>query len=134
MLNVFNYVVYYSMAIVFIAITSYLIGCFNASIIVTRLFGDGKDVRKVGSGNAGFTNVLRTKGKKLALMTFVIDFLKGVIAVYLSKSLFLLFFGDVCNYSDLILVEYVSCAFCIVGHIYPCFFEFRGGKAILTTW
>ena len=64
-----------------ISTISYLIGCINSSIVVTKLFKSREDIRNVGSGNAGFTNVLRTMGKKMAVITFLGDFSKGVLAV-----------------------------------------------------
>lgn len=117
-----------------IAIFSYLIGCVNASIIVTKLFDSGNDIREVGSGNAGFTNVLRTKGKKLAIYTFAIDFAKGVAAVYLAQLLMTFGLGLCADSFTFCTGEYLACLFCVLGHVYPCFFGFKGGKAILTTW
>lgn len=117
-----------------IAIISYLIGCVNASIIVTKLFDSGNDIRQVGSGNAGFTNVLRTKGKKLAVYTFLIDFVKGVVAVYLAHVLMTCCLGLDADSFAFFFGEYLACFSCILGHVYPCFFGFKGGKAILTTW
>lgn len=113
---------------------SYLIGCVNASIIVTKLFDAGNDIREVGSGNAGFTNVLRTKGKKLAIYTFLIDFAKGIAAVYLAHTLMTFCLGLDADSFSFCFGEYLACFFCILGHVYPCFFGFKGGKAILTTW
>lgn len=115
-------------------IGSYLIGAVNASIIVTKLFDNGNDIREVGSGNAGFTNVLRTKGKKLALFTFLIDFAKGVVALGISQTIMIYFCGFTPESLQFCIGSYISCFFCVLGHMYPCFFGFRGGKAILTTW
>lgn len=128
----FNLVTIFQMLI--IATVSYLLGCINASIIVTKLLDSGNDIRKFGSGNAGFTNVLRTKGKKLAVYTFLIDFLKGLTAIYISHLFMSTVCGIPCNSFMFCFGEYLSCLSCIIGHVYPCFFEFRGGKAILTAW
>lgn len=117
-----------------IAMVSYLIGGVNASIIVTKLFDSGNDIRDVGSGNAGFTNVLRTKGKKLAIYTFLIDFAKGVAAIYSAHMLMSLCLGLNADSFAFCFGEYLACFFCVLGHVYPCFFGFKGGKAILTTW
>lgn len=117
-----------------IAGVSYLIGCANASIIVTKMFDSGNDIRKVGSGNAGFTNVLRTKGKKLAIYTFLIDFAKGVVAVYFAHLLLAFGLGLDADSLTFFFGEYLACFSCVLGHVYPCFFDFKGGKAILTTW
>ncbi len=117
-------------------IVGYLFGSFNSSIVVTRLFGVEKDIRSMGSGNAGFTNVLRTVGFWPAVLTFFGDSLKTVIPLCLAKAIinaylfkvdadsaFSSFFGSVA-----ILLTGI---FVIFGHIYPCFFHFKGGKAVL---
>ncbi len=125
---------YYLPALVLIALEAYLIGGINASIIVTKLFDNGNDIRNAGSGNAGFTNVLRTKSKKLAIATFVIDFLKGVAAIMIARVLFSHFCPDNLSMSSVYFYEYLACLCCALGHIFPCFFKFKGGKAILTVW
>ncbi|HCB64857.1 MAG TPA: acyl-phosphate glycerol 3-phosphate acyltransferase, partial [Ruminococcaceae bacterium] len=86
-----------------------------------------QDVRQFGSGNAGMTNILRTYGKKAAALTLAGDFLKGVAAVLISRLIFAamgvtLFDG-----------AYVGGLFAILGHLYPVYFGFRGGKGILTS-
>lgn len=122
------------LALMIIAVSSYLIGAVNASIIVTKLFDNGSDIREVGSGNAGFTNVLRTKGKKLAVFTFLIDFTKGVFALGLAQVIMIHLCGFQPGSSQFCIGNYVSCLCCVLGHMYPCFFGFRGGKSILTAW
>ena len=122
------------MVLIFVVVSSYLIGAINASIVVTKLLDNGSDIREVGSGNAGFTNVLRTKGKKPAAFTFLIDFAKGVVAVGLSQIVMIYFCGFQADSLQFCIVSYISCLCCVLGHMYPCFFGFRGGKAILTTW
>ncbi len=114
-----------------VALVAYLMGCINSSIIVTRFFKVENDIRKVGSGNAGFTNVLRTMGKKMAVFTFIGDFLKGVLAVWFAVFLFSFSNSDA---QTIKCAAYVASLFCILGHIYPCFFSFKGGKGILTAW
>lgn len=124
-----NYWIYFLIS----ALISYLIGSISFSIIVTKMIGDKTDIRSKGSGNAGFTNVLRTTGKVPAILTFVGDFLKGVIAVWIGREILINFTGT----SDVILLSYISYVsgfFCVVGHLYPCYFGFRGGKGILTAW
>lgn len=120
--------------ILLVALVSYLIGGINASIIVTKLLDSGNDIRDVGSGNAGFTNVLRTKGKKLAIFTFAIDFIKGVVALGCTHFLVTYFCGVTANSAVFLFAEYMACLCCVLGHVYPCFWGFRGGKAILVTW
>jgi len=110
------------------AVVAYLLGSLNFGIIVTKLLR-GVDVRDSGSGNAGATNVLRTQGKGLAALTTVGDLAKCIAAVLLSRYLwFSMFgFGDLSEYG-----AYIAGLFCVVGHMYPVFFGFRGGKGVLT--
>ena len=75
---------YELLALALTALAGYLLGSINWSIILTWLFKDREDIREFGSGNAGMTNVLRTVGKKAAVLTFVGDFLKCVVALLLS--------------------------------------------------
>ncbi|MBQ6143049.1 MAG: glycerol-3-phosphate 1-O-acyltransferase PlsY [Clostridia bacterium] len=125
---------YYWLPLIFIAVESYLIGGVNASIIVTKIFKSGEDIRKMGSGNAGFTNVLRTFGKKLAVWTFIIDFLKGFLSVAFAQIIINFFNVSGVEFPILTLAKYLACTMCVIGHMYPCFFKFKGGKGILATW
>lgn len=112
----------------------YLTGSISFSIIISKKFGERIDVRQVGSGNAGFTNVLRSVGYLPAAMTFVGDFFKGVFVVWVAKNVIGLY-PFVSSRQN--LVQYIALAsglLCILGHIYPCFYGFRGGKGILTSW
>ena len=111
------------------AVAAYLIGSISFSIIFTRIF-IGADVREYGSGNAGTTNVLRAAGKWPAILTFAGDFLKCVVAVLFAQFIFSVFGGA---FGDYILVRYIAGFFCTIGHIYPVFFGFRGGKAVAST-
>ncbi len=109
------------------AVVSYLLGSVSFAVIFSRLFAK-RDVRDSGSGNAGMTNVLRTVGKLPAVLTLVGDLLKAVAAIYLSRWLF----------SALPFIEaervgmYIGGIFVVIGHIFPIFFGFRGGKGVLT--
>ncbi len=118
----------FTLCVIIILVNSYLIGCVNSSIVVTKMLKIDKDIRKLGSGNAGFTNTLRTLGKKAAILTFIGDFAKGVLAVWISILIL-----DIIN-SDNLYLLYLSSFMCVLGHICPCFFKFRGGKGILTAW
>lgn len=111
-----------------VAIAAYLIGSVSFSIICTHVFA-GTDVRNHGSGNAGTTNVLRTAGKLPALLTFAGDFLKCVAAILLARFILVLFGGIV---PDELFIGYYAGIFCMLGHIFPIFFGFRGGKAVAT--
>ncbi len=104
-------------------LASYLAGSLNSAIIVGRLMGLG-DIREKGSRNAGTTNMLRVGGKKAAAFTFSGDILKGVIVVIAAK-LFREQIGDV--------AFYLSCFAVILGHNFPIYFGFKGGKGIATS-
>lgn len=108
------------------AAAAYLLGSVSFAIVVSKSLYH-QDVRQFGSGNAGMTNILRTYGKKAAALTLAGDFLKGVTAVLISRLIFAamgvtLFDG-----------AYVGGLFAILGHLYPVYFGFRGGKGILTS-
>lgn len=108
----------------------YLLGSINTALIVSKLFFHD-DVRKYGSGNAGTTNVLRTFGKKPAIITFAGDVLKGVLSVLIACAIFghpITEYG----YFHMITAAYMAAFFCIFGHIFPIFSRFRGGKGFAT--
>lgn len=110
-------------------IVSYLLGSINSAIIVSKtMYHD--DIRKHGSGNAGLTNVHRTYGMKAAGLTLLGDMLKSVISIVFAG----LIFGF--DYSAGISASgacYVAGLFAVVGHIFPVYYGFRGGKGVLTT-
>ena len=101
-------------------VIAYLLGNISPSIILGKLHGI--DIKKEGSGNAGTTNALRVLGKKAALITLVIDIGKGVLAVVIGR----LMGGDEVGYLCAMAV------FC--GHIWPCFYSFKGGKGVATAF
>lgn len=105
---------------------AYLLGSISSSIIITKQFS-GTDVRSQGSGNAGTTNVLRTAGKLPAILTFAGDILKCIAAILVAMLLAYLFrlSPAAAEY-----IKYVAAIFCMVGHIFPLFFGFRGGKGV----
>ena len=109
-------------AYIIIALIAYAIGSVNFSVIISKKMA-GFDVREKGSGNAGSTNVLRTVGKKAAAITLVCDILKGVVAILVALVIGL--FAK--ESSKAILVEVAALAV-VLGHTFPIFFEFRGGK------
>ena len=113
--------------IVICAVIAYLIGSLNTSILVSKFIG--KDVRKEGSGNAGATNTLRVFGKGAAAIVVLGDALKGVIAILIAR----LIVGMFTAAGVIILPVYVA-AFCVVlGHNFPIYFGFKGGKGIMTS-
>lgn len=107
------------LANVLCALIAYLLGSLNFAVIISK-FKFHDDVRKHGSGNAGMTNMLRTYGKVPALMTFIGDALKAFIAVFVG----LLLFGETGSY--------LAGLFVIIGHVYPVFCNFKGGKGVVT--
>ena len=120
--------------ILIISIISYLIGCINTSLAITKILKIGSDIRSVGSGNAGFTNVLRTMGKKMAIFTFIGDFLKGILAVWITSMIVTSSQAFQNNENLILSAKYISGMMCVIGHIYPWLFKFKGGKGVLTTW
>lgn len=116
------------LALIAAVILSYAIGSFPTSYIITKAIS-GNDIRKSGSGNAGATNVLRTVGKLPALVTLVLDMLKGAVAVTLVGDFFYGYGVDLdYNFYRGLLGLIVVC-----GHIWPVFLKFKGGKGVATT-
>jgi glycerol-3-phosphate acyltransferase PlsY len=116
-----------------VLVIAYLLGSINFSIILTKIIKKD-DIRKYGSGNAGMTNVLRTVGKAPAALTFLLDFLKCVAAVLAGKFII----GWACTqygFSPEIagLGTYIAGFACILGHMFPLYFGFKGGKGVVTS-
>lgn len=112
-----------------VIIVAYFLGSISFSVIFSRKFA-GFDVRDKGSKNAGTTNVLRTVGTKVAALTLVCDVLKGVFAVLLAMLA-----GKIWADSNIEIttnLTYLAGFFAILGHTFPIFFEFRGGKGVAT--
>ncbi|WP_375695738.1 glycerol-3-phosphate 1-O-acyltransferase PlsY [Bartonella sp. AC67GZZY] len=107
----------------FIFLISYLIGSIPFGLLFTKLFKIG-DIRTIGSGNIGATNVLRTGNKKLAALTLLCDMLKGTIVVFVTK-----FFSDPLDNSILISL---AGFFVFLGHLFPVWLKFKGGKGVAT--
>lgn len=107
------------MFIIICAAVGYLLGSISFSLVIGKFFAN-KDVRKYGSGNAGTTNTLRVLGKKAAALVLLGDILKCLVAVLIGGAL---------------LPEYgnwIAGVFCIIGHVYPVYFGFKGGKGVAT--
>lgn len=117
--------------IIITAIIAYLLGSINSSIIVVRIF-EKKDIRDYGSGNAGLTNTLRVCGKKCAAFTLIGDLAKGIIAVLLSKWVCcLLGIAENINSDNIYFIGYIAGIFAIIGHVFPLYYKFKGGKGVL---
>ena len=107
-----------NLEIIIVLFYSYFLGSIPFGLIITKIFLN-QDIRNVGSGNIGTTNVLRTGKKSLAIATLILDILKG----YLSVIITLKYFNDLIYFSALI---------CFIGHIFPVWLKFKGGKGVAT--
>lgn len=112
---------------IIIGVISYCLGSISFSIIFSKKIG-GFDVREKGSGNAGSTNVLRTVGKKAAALTLVCDILKGVVAILLAYA-----FSHIVEDSNGALMVQIAGIAVVLGHTFPVFFKFKGGKGVATS-
>ncbi len=112
---------------IIVAVIAYLLGSISFSVIISKKMA-GFDVREKGSGNAGTTNVLRSVGKKAAVITLILDVLKGVLAVLVAYIA-----GNIVKEGvDKALLIQIAGLLVIVGHTFPIFFGFKGGKGIAT--
>ena len=114
-------------ACIIVAIIAYLIGSVNFSIIISKKMA-GFDLREKVSGNAGSTNVLRTVGKKAAIITLICDILKGVIAILIAKLI-----SNIWKDLNGALLVQLAGIFVVIGHTFPIFFKFKGGKGVATS-
>ena len=104
--------------LIIVAVYSYLLGSIPFGLILTKIFLK-KDIREIGSGNIGTTNVLRTGKKSLAIATLILDLLKGYLSIIITFT----YFENIISYSALI---------CFIGHILPVWLKFKGGKGVAT--
>ena len=118
------------LAILISAVLSYLLGSFNSSILVVRLLKH-QDIRDFGSHNAGLTNTLRCFGKGCAALTLVGDLAKGIVAVLLSKGICELLGTGLTAQNDVHFIGYIAGIFAILGHVFPIYYHFKGGKGVL---
>ena len=104
--------------LIIVAVYSYILGSIPFGLVLTKIFLK-KDIREIGSGNIGTTNVLRTGKKSLAVTTLVLDLLKGYFSIIITFT----YFENLISYSALI---------CFIGHIFPVWLKFKGGKGVAT--
>ncbi len=104
--------------LIIVAVYSYLLGSIPFGLVLTKIFLK-KDIREIGSGNIGTTNVLRTGKKSLAVTTLMLDLLKGYFSIIITFT----YFENLISYSALI---------CFIGHIFPVWLKFKGGKGVAT--
>lgn len=112
---------------IIIAIIAYAIGSINFSVLISKKMA-GFDVREKGSGNAGTTNMLRSVGKKAAAITLLCDILKGVVAILIAVIA-----GNIVKNVDRAALVQIAGILVVVGHTFPIFFEFKGGKGVATS-
>ena len=112
---------------IIIAIIAYAIGSINFSVLISKKMA-GFDVREKGSGNAGTTNMLRSVGKKAAVITLLCDILKGVVSIGIA-----LIAGNIVKNVDKAVLVQIAGILVVVGHSFPIFFEFKGGKGVATS-
>ena len=118
--SVSDWIIVFAVMLLPAAVISYFCGCFNGAVIVSKyILRD--DVRNHGSGNAGLTNFYRTFGGFLTLVVIACDVLKMILALWLSSH----FIGGEAG-------KYWAGLFCLLGHMFPCMFRFKGGKGILS--
>lgn len=121
------------------ALVAYLIGSISGAIIISKKVS-GSDIRESGSKNAGTTNMLRVHGKKLAVMTLLVDVIKGVVAVLIGIIIDAVIerqYGMMSFVSpaDWLVgsMKYIAAVFSILGHDFPIYFDFKGGKGVATS-
>lgn len=120
-------------SVLFASSFAYLIGSISFSILFTRLFCK-VDIRTLGSGNAGLTNVLRSVGWQAGALTLLFDFLKGAVSVLAGRAVFQYY----CQQSGapVYYQQYgvlIAGLMCVIGHVYPVYFHFKGGKGVLSS-
>ena len=114
-------------AYIIVAVIAYLIGSINFSVLISKKMA-GFDVREKGSGNAGTTNMLRSVGKKAAAITLICDILKGVISIVIA-----IIVGNIAKNLDRELLLQIAGIAVVLGHTFPIFFGFKGGKGVATS-
>ena len=117
------------MTAVITAIGAYLLGSINFAVIFTKLFIK-QDVRELGSGNAGTTNAMRVAGPLPGILTFVCDALKGFVACGMGYLIFKYMVSLGFDWAQPIYGAYICGVACMAGHMFPIFFQFKGGKGV----
>lgn len=116
---------------ILIAVIAYFLGCSNGAVIISKYILRN-DVRNHGSGNAGLTNFFRTFGGPLTLAVILIDVLKAVAAVCVGVLISRYMWDGVWSSDGDVYAKYWAALFCLLGHMFPCMFRFKGGKGILS--
>ena len=121
--------------LVIVAIISYLLGSCNFGVIISKSLKK-EDIRESGSGNAGTTNMMRTYGKTLGILTIIGDIAKVFVAIWLAFKIMSveeikMIFDRISDNPQCVLKSFAG-LFAVAGHIFPCFFKFKGGKGVAT--
>ncbi len=116
-----------TLAICGIALVSYALGCCNGAVMVSRLVLKD-DIRKHGSGNGGLTNFCRIHGGALSVVVIAIDMLKAVVSILVAGYIFSAFAPNLCS-----AAKYWAALWCILGHMFPITYQFKGGKGVLSS-
>ena len=114
-------------AYIIVTLVAYLLGSISFSVIISKKMA-GFDVREKGSGNAGTTNMLRSVGKKAAAITLICDILKGVVSIVIA-----IIVGNIVKNLDRELLLQIAGIAVVIGHTFPIFFGFKGGKGVATS-
>lgn len=122
--------------LVIVAIISYLLGSCNFGVIISKTLKK-EDIRESGSGNAGTTNMMRTYGKTLGILTIIGDIAKVFVAIWLAFKIMSveeikMIFDRISDNPQCVLKSFAG-LFAVAGHIFPCFFKFKGGKGVATS-
>ena len=118
---------------ILVANFAYLVGSINFAVIFTKLFIK-QDVRDMGSGNAGTTNVLRVGGFLPGALTFICDALKGFVAAGAGKLVFVFLAQNMnADWANAVYGAFLCGFLCMIGHVFPIFFQFKGGKGVATS-
>lgn len=122
--------------LVIVAIISYLLGSCNFGVIISKSLKK-EDIRESGSGNAGTTNMMRTYGKILGILTIIGDIVKVFVAIWLAFKIISveetkMIFDRISDNPQYVLKSFAG-LFAVAGHIFPCFFKFKGGKGVATS-
>lgn len=118
------------LAIVIAALLGYFLGSLNFSIIIVKIM-KGKDIRKMGSKNAGLTNTYRCCGPACAVLTLIGDLCKGIISVGLARMVAVALNAGLAPDNNANYIGYIAGFFAIIGHVFPIYYNFKGGKGVL---
>ena len=132
--RIFNLSIEFTLVVLILILVGYLLGSIPFGLLITKFFGT-EDIRNIGSGNIGATNVLRTGKKWLAFLTLILDGFKGYFSIFLT-TIFLnnlneISFFFVQIHSKNLIISFVS-FFSIIGHCFPIWLKFKGGKGVAT--